>query len=191
MIRELVFLLEEPSASALLESLLPRFLDGRITPRLIPFEGKQDLESQLVRRIRGYQNPCARFVVVRDQDSHSDCVALKQRLSDLCAQSGKSTACLVRIACTELETFYLADLRAVEIALNVQGIARSQMNKKFRAPDRLGSPSRELRALTGGQYQKVAGSREIGKHLDLSNVRSPSFRAFLSGIRKMEEALLA
>lgn len=191
MTRELVFLLEEPSAGALLESLLPRLLDAQVVPRLIPFEGKQDLEKQLVRRILGYRNPDARFIVVRDQDSHQDCIALKQRLLDLCAQSGKQAVCLVRIACTELETFYLADLAAVEVALDMPGIARNQGNRKFRSPDRLGSPSRELRTLTRGQYQKIAGSREIGKHLDLDNTRSPSFRNLLGGIRKMEAALLA
>ncbi|MFZ6696498.1 DUF4276 family protein [Stenotrophomonas acidaminiphila] len=191
MTRELVFLLEERSAEALLESLLPRFLDARIVPRLIYFEGKQDLEKQIVRRIRGYQNPNARFIVVRDQDSHQDCIALKQRLLALCAQTGKPAACLVRIACTELETFYLADLAAVEAAFCIPGIAKQQGNKKFRSPDHLGSPSHELRTLTRGQYQKVGGSRELGKHLDLGNTRSPSFRNLLGGVRRMEAALLA
>ncbi|MFC4621354.1 DUF4276 family protein [Comamonas nitrativorans] len=191
MSKELVFLLEERSAEALLKSLLPRFLDRNIVPRLIPFEGKQDLEKQLIRRIRGYQNPNARFIVMRDQDSHQDCIALKQRLLDLCVQSGKSAACLIRIACTELETFYLADLAAVETALEIHGIAKQQGSRKFRSPDHLGSPSRELKALTHGQYQKIASSREIGKHLDLGNTRSASFHNFLSGIRRMEAELLA
>lgn len=54
--KELVFLLEEPSAKALLESLLPRLLNENIQYRCIPFEGKQDLEKQLVRKISAYQN---------------------------------------------------------------------------------------------------------------------------------------
>lgn len=190
MTRELVFLLEEPSAGALLESLLPRLLDSRIMPRMIPFEGKQDLEKHLVRRVRGYQNPQARFIVLRDQDSHPDCIELKQRLSDLCNQSGKMTACLVRIACRELETFYLADLAATEIALGLTGLARQQGSRKFRAPDYLGSPSRELNTLTRGKYQKVGGSREIGKHLDLNNQRSVSFQKLVVGIQRMEAELL-
>ncbi|MCL2656429.1 MAG: DUF4276 family protein [Betaproteobacteria bacterium] len=191
MTKELVFLLEEPSAGALLENLLPRFLSAEITCRMIPFEGKQDLEKHLARRIRGYQNVDARFMVLRDQDSHQNCVALKQRLMGLCDQSGKRLACLVRIACTELETFYLADLIAVETALNLHGLAKQQRSQKFRAPDHLGSPSQELRRLTKGMYQKVAGSREIGKHLDLDNMRSRSFYNLIRGIRRMEAALLA
>ncbi|MDR0780392.1 MAG: DUF4276 family protein [Pseudomonadales bacterium] len=191
MTKELVFLLEEYSSAALLESLLPRFLDDRIVPRMIPFEGKQDLERHLVRRIRGYQNAQARFIVLRDQDSHPDCIQLKQRLSELCNQSGKTAACLIRVACRELETFYLADLAATEVALGLSGLAKQQGNRKFRSPDHLGNPSQELRTLTRGKYQKVSGSREIGKHLALNNQRSASFRNLISGIRKMEAALLA
>lgn len=75
--RELVCLLEEASAKAMLESLLPRVLDSRIRHRLLAFEGKQDLERQLTSKVRGYQNPCARFLVLRDQDSAPDCRAEK------------------------------------------------------------------------------------------------------------------
>ena len=53
--KELIFLVEERSAKAMLESLLPRILKTDIQFRCIPFEGKQDLEKQLTRRIRAYQ----------------------------------------------------------------------------------------------------------------------------------------
>lgn len=189
--RELVFLLEEMSARALLESLLPRVLSDQVAHRLIPFEGKQDLERQLARKIRGYRNPHARFIILRDQDSHPDCRALKQNLLDLCASTGRQDQCLVRIACTELETFYLADLQAVETALDVSGLAARQQNRKFRAPDTLASPSQELKTLTGNRYQKVSGSRAIGLHIAADNDRSPSFRNLMAAIRRMETALLA
>ncbi|MEY2633463.1 MAG: hypothetical protein RIR00_2117 [Pseudomonadota bacterium] len=78
--KELVFLLEEDSARAMLQSLLPRLLSPEIGFRLIPFQGKQDLEKQCVRRIRGYINPEARFIVLRDQDSAPDCRVIKSRL---------------------------------------------------------------------------------------------------------------
>ncbi len=188
--KELVFLLEERSARAMLESLLPRLLGTEVTFRLVPFDGKQDLDKQLARRIRGYQNQNARFIVLRDQDNHPDCVQLKARLLDLCRESGKGNACLVRLACKELETIYLADLDAVERALGITGIARHQHSKKFRTPDRLGTPSRELKTLTKNRYEKVAGSRLIGRHLNLDNTRSPSFRNLISAIRRMEDELL-
>jgi len=188
--KELVFLLEESSAKAMLESLLPRMLNKETAFRCIPFEGKQDLEKQLTRKIRAYQNNQARFIVLRDQDSHPDCKQVKQRLLDLCGQSGKLDKCIVRIACKELETFYLADLQATEQALDLRGLAKQQQVKKFRTPDTLGSPSRELKTLTNNRYEKVAGSRLIGKHLGLDNVRSPSFRNLIAAIRRMESELL-
>lgn len=188
--RELVFLLEEPSAKAMLESLLPRMLNEAIGFRCIPFEGKQDLERQLVRKIRAYQNDQARFIVMRDQDSHPDCKAVKSNLLTLCGQSGKAAQCMVRIACRELETFFLADLQAVEQALGLRGLAKQQQVKKFRTPDALGSPGRELKNLTGNRYEKVAGSRAIGQHLSLDNQRSPSFRNLIAAIRRMENELL-
>ncbi|MDD5033626.1 MAG: DUF4276 family protein [Methylococcaceae bacterium] len=188
--RELIFLLEEPSAKAMLESLLPRMLPEDIQFRCIPFEGKQDLEKQLVRKIRAYQNDQARFIVMRDQDNHPDCSAIKNRLLDLCSEAGKADKCLVRIACTELESFYLADLHAVEQALQIEGLTKQQQTRKFRAPDLLGSPGKELKTLTRQRYEKVAGSRAIGRHLSLDNDRSPSFRNLIAAIRRMENELI-
>jgi len=188
--RELVFLLEEFSAKAMLESLLPRILNEETAFRCIPFEGKQDLEKQLARKIRAYQNDQARFIVLRDQDSHPDCTQVKAHLLELCKQSGKPGKCLVRIACKELEAFYLADLLAVEQALELKALAKQQQLRKFRTPDTLGSPSRELKALTSNRYEKVAGSRAIGKSLSLDNDRSPSFRNLITAIRRMENELI-
>jgi Domain of unknown function (DUF4276) len=189
--KELVFLLEEKSAQALLESLLPRLLNEQVTPRFIPFEGKQDLQKQLMRKVRGYVNPQARFIIIQDQDSFPDCRVLKGRLLDLCRESGRATECLVRIACKELETYYLADLLAVEQALGVTGLAAKQQSEKFRMPDRIGNPSKELKMLTRDRYEKVAGSRKLGRYLSIDNERSPSFRNLISGIRRMESELLS
>jgi hypothetical protein len=189
--KELVFLLEEASAKAMLESLLPRILHPDISPRLIRFEGKQDLERQMCKRLRGYVNPHARFIVLRDQDNAPDCVALKVQLIERCRQSGRHDKTLVRIACTELETYYLADLSAVERGLDVDNLIQLQPTAKFRSPDRLGNPSKELAAMTKGVYQKVNGSREIGKYLDAANERSSSFKNLVKGIRRMERELLA
>ncbi len=188
---ELVFLLEEKSAAAMLETLLPRLLQEDMSFRLITFEGKQDLQKQMMRKIRGYANPRARFIILQDQDSFPDCRVLKARLVELCAQSGRPADCLVRIACKELETYYLADLAAVERALEITGISGKQGIEKFRTPDRLGNPSKELKSLTRDRYEKVAGSRKMGQHLDLENGRSPSFRNLISGISRMESELRA
>lgn len=189
--KELVFLLEEDSAKAMLESLLPRILNPEIKARLIPFEGKQDLEKQMEKRMRGYVNPEARFIVLRDQDSAPDCKVVKAKLVANCQQAGRAVKSLVRIACRELETFYLADLNAVELGLQLKNLSKLQTTAKFRNPDHLGNPSKELAALTKGAYQKVSGSTAIAKHLDPANTRSPSFKNLLAGIGRMESELLA
>lgn len=189
--KELVLLVEGEAEKHLLAALLPRLLPDGIGHRVIPFEGKQDMEKRMGLRIRSYQNPNARFIVLRDQDSHADCVALKQSLQARCQGTGREAHCLVRIACTELETFYLADLAAVAQALEMPGLVKHQENRKFRSPDQLGSPSQELKALTKNRYEKRVGSRAIGQHLALENNRSPSFRHFVAGIRRLSTELLA
>lgn len=189
--KELVFLLEEPSAQDMLKGLLPRLLPYGIGFRCIPFQGKQDLEKQFARKIRGYQNPEARFIVMRDLDNHPDCRVLKAQLLEKCNETGKADVTLVRLACKELESFYLADLAAVETGLRITGLKRHQLSRKFRAPDSLGSPKRELIQLTKSIYQEGAGSRAIGPHLDPENTRSDSFRNLVSGIRRQSDALVA
>lgn len=183
---EWVFLVEGPAEKELLEAILPTLIPATDRRRVIPFEGKQDLEKQLVRRIRGYQNQDAIFFILRDQNAHSDCTEIKGRLVGLC-QEAKARRFMVRISCREMESFFLADLRAVEDGLKelgVRGIAKHQSSRKFRSPDQLHSPAKELEALTKGQYQKVLGSRAISPLLDLDNQRSTSFHHLVSGIRR-------
>lgn len=188
--KELVFLLEEESAKAMLESLLPRILNAEIKSRLLAFEGKQDLEKQMIGKMRGYINPHARFIVMRDQDAAPDCHVVKQVLLARCAEAGRQGVALVRIACRELESFYLADLVAVETGLGIKGLAKQQGTAKFRNPDALQKPSKELLTLTKQRYQKVSCSRAIGQHLDVGNERSSSFKNLIAGIRHMENELL-
>ena len=188
--KELVFLLEELSAQALLEGLLPRCLHPTITPRYIPFQGKQDLDKQVERKLRGYLNPNARFLILRDQDS-ADCHTVKAGLLAKCAAAGRAPVSVVRIACRELETFYLADLAAVGAAFGLPRLAEQQERAKYRTPDRLGAPSQELATLTRQQYQKVSGSRQLGEYLDPENTRSVSFKHLMAGIRRLEGELLA
>lgn len=71
------------------------------------------------------------------------------------------------------------------------GRLRLQSSAKYRSRNRVGNPSKELDALTAGLYQKVSGSREIGKYLDPANERSPSFKNLIKGIRRMEREFYA
>ena len=80
--KELVFLVEGETEKCLLDALMPRLLPEEVGYRVIPFQGKQDMEKRMMMKIRAYQNTLARFVVLRDQDSNADCRALKQGLLD-------------------------------------------------------------------------------------------------------------
>ncbi len=57
-----VFFLEEPSAKEMLVGLLPRLLPPLAKVQYLVFSGKQDLEKNLVRKIRGWQMPESVFV---------------------------------------------------------------------------------------------------------------------------------
>ncbi|HLK65186.1 MAG TPA: DUF4276 family protein [Bryobacteraceae bacterium] len=186
---EVVFFLEEESAKALLERIFPHLIPpgDEIHPRFIVFEGKQDLEKQLPNKLRGYLNPRARFIVMRDQDQ-ADCRKTKRTLAAICTGAGHPQT-TVRIACRELEAFYIGDLLAVEKGLDISGLAGKQAKAKFRDPDRLVSPSFELQKLTGNRYHKVAGSRAIAPHLNLQAPRSRSFHHLIRAIRRASDDL--
>lgn len=169
--KELVFFLEEDSAKYLLQALMPRLVPQEVPIRYIVFEGKQDLERQLERKLRGYQNPDARFIVLRDKDS-ADCITVKAGLKAICTRAGKPDA-IVRIACHEIESWYLADLAATGLAYS-KSLSQLQSQQKYRNPDQLGNPVQELRRIVP-EYQKIDGARRIEVYMDIQNQRSQSF----------------
>lgn len=179
----LVFLLEESSARAMLEGILPHLLPPDVTSRFLVFEGKQDLDKRLERRVRGWRTPDTFFIVIRDKDS-GDCRNIKKGLCDKLANADRPNS-LVRIACHELESFYLGDLAAVEAGLNCQGVSKLQEKSKYRIPDAISNPAAELAKLAA-DYQKVAGSRAIAPHLKLDGSnRSHSFNVLVDGLRRI------
>ncbi len=183
----MVFFLEEPSAREMLQGILPKILPSDIQCRFVVFQGKQDLEKNLTRRINGWLTPNSAFVIMRDQDS-GDCKDIKQRLLTL---SQSRFPVLVRIACRELESFYLGDLAAVEAALGLTGVASKQEKVKYRDPDQLENAAEELKVLTKYKYQKISGSRSIGPHLSLTTNRSRSFLALVQGLKDLSESSFA
>jgi len=112
---------------------------------------------------------------------------VKTNLKQQCTEANKPHA-IIRIACHELESWYLADLKAVAKAFAKTNLSPRQNEKKFRNPDRLESPSKELKLLAP-EYQKINGSRIIAPYLTIENTRSRSFYHFIRSIKRvMEEA---
>ncbi len=186
--KELVFLLEEPSMREVLQAILPGILPPEISLRLVAHEGKQDLERSIPRKLRAWQNPEARFVIIRDQDA-ANCEVLKQHLLQLCETAGR-TNCLVRIVCRELESWFLGDLNAVSQAFDLPKLSKLKDKEKFRNPDHLGNAASELQKLVGN-YSKIGGARAIAPHLDLAGNQSHSFQVFLEGLQRLVAEMVA
>lgn len=182
MIEHLVFLLEGQSEREFLELLVPRIIPTEIRPHFMVFEGKQDLEKNVIPKLKRWLLPNSQFIVMRDQDS-GDCRIIKEGLLQKCVAAGQPDA-IVRIVCKALETFFVGDWSAVAQAYQKPALAANHRKAKYRTPDQLGSPSEELeRALHG--YQKREGARRITPLLDLQNNRSNSFNVLIRSLREI------
>lgn len=178
-----VFLLEEPSMRALLEGLLPRLFVGWKKGEhflCIEHQGKSDLDKSVPRKLKNWQYPGDRFVVMRDNDN-ADCRQVKARYVELCADSGRGDT-LIRLVCQELESWYLGDLRALAQCYGAPKIDSPALRKKFADPDGCQKPSMEIaRRLPG--FQKGSAARDMAAHLTPEHNRSRSFQTFVAGLR--------
>ena len=179
----LVFLLEEESAKYMLQGLLTRQLPDFEKIHYFCFQGKQDLENNIYRKIQYWQTPNTTFIILRDQDS-ADCIAVKENINSLVEKIDNPNIqkIIVRIACHELENFYLGDLSAIEQAFNISGLSKKQNQNKYRAPDNLSSAKQELKNLTKNKYQQISGSRKISSYMTLNDNRSYSFNVLMKSI---------
>lgn len=179
----IIFLLEERSMHEMLKILLPKIIPDEIYYQCIPHEGKQDLEKSIPRKLKAFPKT-AKFIIVRDKDS-GNCKLVKQKLAKLCKQANRPDT-LIRIPCHELESWFLGDLKAVEIGLEIRSgkLSKLQNKNKYRNPDKLTAPKKELLSIAPG-YQQISGSRAIATHLDLNNNMSKSFQVFIKGIKKL------
>lgn len=177
-----VFFLEEPSAKDLLQGLLPKLLSRDVDVRYLVFKGKQDLERNLVHKLRSWLTPDSVFVVLRDQDA-SECGDVKRGLQALVRESGRKDV-LVRVACRELESWVLGDWNAVAKAFGQPELAALGRKAIYRDPDHLVRPVGELRKVLK-DYQKRDGARRVGVLLDPNRNQSTSFRAFCSGVQRL------
>ena len=90
---------------------------------------------------------------------------------------------MVRIVCTELESWLLGDLAAISYAYG-KNFVRLRNKRKFRTPDNLANAKQELRKIVP-IYQPIDGARRIASYMDVNCNCSPSFNMFVSGVRRM------
>lgn len=180
----IVFLLEERSMKVLLDGLLPRLFPD--LPFLcVPHEGKRDLELSIPRKLRAWREPGVRFAVIHDNDG-GDCIQLKTALTQLCNE-GRRDDTLVRIACQEMEAWYLGDPLAMATAFNMPALRNLGRRAKFRDPDLVVRPATEIERLIP-EFQKVSGARRMAEHLSQDGNHSKSYRALLHGIEAIRRA---
>ena len=184
-IEHIVFFLEGPSERDFLKAFLPAHLPKRIHLHYQVFQGKRDMEKRLGLRMRGWRYAKTGFIVLRDQDS-GDCLAVKNELKKICDSAGYPNA-VVRIACKELETFFIGDWAAVASAFNKPALAKLGAKAMYRQPDLLGSPSGELKKHIS-QYQKRDGARRIAAYMDPDRNKSHSFGVFMRSIQQIAAA---
>ncbi len=179
---------EEPSLQAFVRILVSQ-LFPTLNVQYKLYQGKQDFKKNIRNNIAilSKQYPHAKFMVVLDKDSH-DCKTLKAWLKEECEQAGLNhTQFLIRIVCTELESWYLGDLEAISKADFSFTQKISQKNKKFRDPDRLANAKQELQKLLKQVYVPTEFACQVA--LQIANRTeanySLSFQHFLSGIEKL------
>lgn len=182
---ELVFLVEEESMKRFLEIFFKKILPDELSRKIIPHQGKSDLKYSIPRKLRTWQTP-AKFIILIDKDSN-DCKTLKSELQKICNKEGRPDT-IIRIVCTELESWYLGDLESLEKAFNVKGLKNLQNKSSYRDPDNLGNPCQELKKIVK-PYQKIAGSEKIAQHINLNPDynTSKSFKVFVKTIESIKK----
>lgn len=199
-------LVEEPSAEAALEILVPRIVPT-VSFAIHPHQDKRELLDSLPRRLRGYARwmprGAARVMVLVDADA-DDCRDLKTRLEAVSRDVGLETksshdgarpAVVVhRIAVEELEAWFFGDVPALCAAF--PGIpATLGARRRFRDPDAIRGGSwetlrwvlRSAGSMAGG-FEKIATARAVAAHMDPQRNRSGSFRRFREALVWAAEA---
>lgn len=187
---DLIFLLEEPSMKNVLDVLLPKLIPKNLHYICIAHQGKQDLAQSIPKKLKAFQNsPQSHFIILHDQDSH-DCHQLKAELLAICRHASKTENFMVRIICHELESWFLGDLAAVEIAYHCKptSLSKQQVKQKYRDPDRLNSAKQELKQLVN-EYYAGTHAKQIAVHLSPTENRSHSFHVFLQGLQALIQKL--
>ncbi len=193
---------------AFLQELLPRMLMPEIPVKIIDHQSKNQLLSELPKRLRGYAHyelqyrPCSLILVDRDDD---DCIQLKQVLENAATQAGLATKSAPsisglfdvanRIVIEELEAWYFGDVQALSAAF--PGVPITLNSKAaFRSPDGIigGTHESLLRVLQkAGHYKglgslpKIETARRIGRFVDPATNTSTSFGHFRVALNALAE----
>ncbi|MDN4165336.1 DUF4276 family protein [Cytophagales bacterium LB-30] len=181
----LEILTEEPSMENFLKVILPKILPNGyvlgVNCFIRPHEGKSNLRKSIPIKLKAlaYYKQKVKVLIIHDQDSN-DCLKLKMDLINLCGKDCPLPI-LIRIACKELENWYLGDLNALESVYPETKATKYSGSSKFRNPDKVFG-SFEIEKMSKN-FSKSYASREIPKYMDLSNNKSQSFNHLIKGLK--------
>lgn len=174
----LVFMLEESSMREFLKGIMNQIVPEGTVVMFVAHEGKDDLLKSIPVKLRAWNTPDTKFVIVLDQDNQ-DCYSLKKQILKM---NKYQKDVLVRIACQELESWYFGAPDAIGAAYHMD-FKKIIRKKKYREPDLIVNPKEELRRFIP-QHQQLAGARRIAERFDVESNRSKSFQVFRDGIRR-------
>jgi hypothetical protein len=183
----IIFMTEEPSMGATLRNLLASFfpeIEEFTNWLIIDHQGKSDLEKSIPKKLRVWNEPSVRFVILRDNDG-GDCRALKKRLQMLIPDGAPLT--LIRIVCQELESWFLGDLAAVVQAYPEAGKKQTFKSQRTRDPDEA-TNAKEILAQLTGTTAKIYRASNISAQMRRDGNRSTSFNVFVSGLERLISA---
>jgi hypothetical protein len=197
MTQPLVFLLEDLSMKYFLEEFFKKFfpkLSNGQDYHPIPHEGFTDLKHSIPRKLRSWKKG-AQFIILRDNDGDNSsqttdlCLKRKQELAKICEESGHPNA-LIRIACQELEAWYLGDLTTVAKVYqkDINKLKRTIGSQKLKSPDSYPDPKKILEKLIP-EFQATQAARKLGGPISLnrSENTSISFQVFVRGVLKLAQ----
>jgi hypothetical protein len=173
----IVFLTEEESMKVTLDKIISRFWPDKVSGVdwiTLAFQGKSDLEKNIARKMNSWKYGTPHFLILRDRDG-SDCMLLKERLSEIAAEG--SHPFTVRVVCNELESWFLGELDAIEAVCPSSRASGLKGAAKFRVPDDIVNASQEIERLVN-IMGKVGRAAAIASHFDPEKCVSRSFQVF-------------
>jgi hypothetical protein len=180
---------EEASAKNVFQVLLPKIIPETVYFRIYPHQGKKDLEKALQKSLPSISRiPGSKILVTCDQDS-SDCKNVKENLESLFSNNCQCDY-LIRITCKELESWFLGDLEAVQLAYPRFKPDHHQNKAEFRNVDKISEPNKFLLRIipeyaSRDSLPKLETSENISRHLDITRNKSKSFNSTISAIKRL------
>jgi len=188
----IIFLVEDYSMRKFLEGILPRLGFAAHHFEIKHHNGKEDLLANLSKVIPTLSKRAAHLIVLIDKDKQ-DCVQLKQKLQE------KMAWCFcqytLRIACYELESWFLGDLDAIAHCSSKFKLDFFKNKAKYQHTDNITKPSSDLEAIVPDWKTLYASKPKFAETiskfmtLEFEHNHSESFTVFLKTLFQLKQAV--